>query len=192
MENEWKTETGLTREEFEKFTIYCNKSDNILDNMNRAKILGITAEDCMVLPGCEVRLGPKGHIGKRVLLGLYSYINGNVVIGDHVLIGPHCSITSNNHVFSPEKGWFANNKGEPIEIGAGSWLATGVMVTAGVKIGKCNLLCAHTVVTKDTPDYAIMAGAPSRQIGHIDPDTGQYTWYSRNPPDPNAIAGGTK
>jgi acetyltransferase-like isoleucine patch superfamily enzyme len=178
---DWKTETGLSREEFEKFTIYCNRSDNLVDNRNRARILGITAEGCMVLPGCEVRLGPNGRIGKNVLLGLYSYINGNVVIGDNVLVGPHCSITSNNHVFNAAKGWFGDNKGEPVEIGEGSWLASAVMVTAGVKVGKYNLLCAHAVVTKNTPDYAIMAGVPARQVGEINPQTGQYTWYNHNP-----------
>src|SRR5512133_521444 len=152
---EWQTETGLTREEFEKFTRYCCASDNATDNRNRALVMGITAEGTQLAPGCEVRLGKLAKIGRNVFLGLYCYINGNVTIGDNVLIGPHCSITSNNHVFNGQKDWFSDHKGEPIAIGEGSWLATGVMITAGVKIGRCNLLCANAVVTKDTPDYAI-------------------------------------
>ena len=66
-----------------------------------------------------------------------------------------------------------------ITIGRGSWLAAGVTVTAGVKIGKANLVCANAVVTKSTPDYAIMAGVPARQIGRIDPATGEYHWFSK-------------
>ena len=60
-----------------------------------------------------------------------------------------------------------------------SWLAAGVTVTAGVKIGKANLVCAQAVVTKDTEDYAIMAGVPARQVGRIDPVTGKYHWFSK-------------
>ena len=56
-------------------------------------------------------------------------------------------------------------------------VAPGVTVTAGVKIGGKNLICANAVVTRDTPDYAIMAGTPARQIGSIHPETGAYLWH---------------
>lgn len=49
----------------------------------------------------------------------------------------------------------------PITIGDGSWLASGCTVTNGVTIGRANLICANSVVTHDTPDYAIMAGTPA-------------------------------
>ena len=65
-------------------------------------------------------------------------------------------------------------------IGQGSWLASGVTVTAGVKIGKKNLICANSVVTKSTADYAIMAGTPAKQIGRIEPETGEYIWLDNN------------
>ena len=66
---------------------------------------------------------------------------------------------------------------KPITIGDGSWLASGCTVTSGVTIGRANLICANSVVTKSTPDYAIMAGTPARQIGEIDPETGEYHWF---------------
>ena len=50
-------------------------------------------------------------------------------------------------------------------------------VTPGCKIGKANLICAGAVVTKSTPDYAIMAGVPAKRVGEIDPATGEYRWY---------------
>ena len=47
-----------------------------------------------------------------------------------------------DYKFDPETGWFsARTEGdgnESIVIGQGSWLASGVTVTAGVKIGKKN------------------------------------------------------
>ena len=104
----------------------------------------------------------------------FAYVNGDVTIEDNVLIGPHCSIAAGNHKFDPQTGWFSGRTepdgDESIVIGWGSWLASGITVTGGVKIGRCNLICANSVVTRSTPDYAIMAGTPARQIGSIDPD----------------------
>jgi acetyltransferase-like isoleucine patch superfamily enzyme len=66
-----------------------------------------------------------------------------------------------------------------VVIGEGSWLASGVTVTPGVKIGKANLICAGAVLTKSTEDHSIMAGVPAKKIGHIDPSSGEYVWYSK-------------
>lgn len=38
----------------------------------------------------------------------------------------------------------------------GSWIGAGCTIAAGVSIGRCNLICAGAVVTKNTPDYAIV------------------------------------
>ena len=122
-------------------------------------------------------------IGRNINIGLYCYVNGDVTIGDNVLIGPHCSLTAGHHKYDPTTGWFSARTEEDydnsIEIGDGCWLASSVTVTAGVKVGRANLICAGAVVTKDTPDYAIMAGIPARQVGRIDPDSGEYHWFSK-------------
>jgi acetyltransferase-like isoleucine patch superfamily enzyme len=56
----------------------------------------------------------------------------------------------------------------------------GVIVTAGVTVGKSNVICANSVVTKNTPDYAIIAGTPGRVVGTIDPTTGSYNWLKNS------------
>lgn len=165
---------------FADLTYFCNESDNSADNIRRAELLGLGGRGIMVAPGAIIRI-PKDQIGKNVFIGLYSYINGNVTIGDHVLIGPHCSVAAGNHKFDPKTGWFSART-EPdgddsIVIGFGCWLASKVTITGGVKLGRANLICAGAVVTKSTPDYAIMAGVPAKQIGRIDPETGEYIWF---------------
>lgn len=170
----------LDDELFELFTRYINQGDNREDNLHRAELLGFGGRDVQIAPGAIVKLGGKGSIGSRVFVGLYTYVNGEVVIGNDVLIGPHCSLTAGNHKFDPQTGWFGlrtdSDGDESIKIGSGSWLAAGVTVTAGVKLGRCNLVCANAVVTKNTEDYLIMAGVPAKKIGHIDPQTGKYVW----------------
>ena len=170
---------GIDEEEFERFTRYCCLSDNREDNLRRARLLGF-GDDVQIAPGAVVRIG-SNRIGAGSFIGLYCYLNGDVRIGRNVLIGPHCSLPAGNHRFDPETRSFAVKRDapRPITVDDGSWLGSGCTVTNGVTIGCANLICANSVVTRDTPDFAIMAGTPARQIGRIDPETGEYHWFHK-------------
>ena len=93
------------------------------------------------------------------------------------------SILAGNHKFDPQTGWFSarteKDGDDSVVIGEGTWIASGVTVTPGVKIGRANLICAGAVLTKSTEDYAIMAGVPAKKVGYINKDTGEYVWFSR-------------
>ena len=173
---------GLTREEFEKYTVYSMASNDRESNLLRAEILGFGGKETEIAPGANVRVAPE-RIGRRSFIGLYSYLNGKVTIGDDVLIGPHCSIIAGNHKYDPATGAFTarteRDRDESVTVGDGSWLCSNVTVTPGCRIGRRNLICAGAVLTKSTPDYAIMAGVPARQVGEIDPATGEYRWFNR-------------
>ena len=52
-----------------------------------------------------------------------------------------------------------------IHIGRGTWIASGVIITGGVKIGDNAIISAGSVVTRDIPDYAIAGGIPACVIG---------------------------
>ena len=165
---------------FEQLTLYMQNTNNEEANTRRARVIGIPAPGVQVAPGATVRI-PKEQVGEGSFLGLFCYLNGDVTVGRHVLIGPHCSVVAGNHKFDPATGWFSarteQDGDERVVIGDGTWIASGVTVTPGVRIGKCNLICAGSVVTRSTPDYAIMAGVPAVQRGYIDPETGRYCWY---------------
>jgi len=173
----------ISDELFAQLTEYCNQSDNGPDDALRGELLGFGGRGVLVAPGAIIRVPDKSKIGSHIFIGLYSYVNGPVTIEDDVLIGPHCSLTAGHHKFDPATGCFSARSDKDydnsIVIGRGSWLATGVTVTAGVKIGRANLICANAVVTKSTPDYAIMAGVPACHVGRIDPKTGEYHWFSK-------------
>ena len=170
----------FTDEEFIKFCKFMHETDNVAYGLARAKALGYDIEGLSIAPGVIIHKNPYQSFGVGVRISLYTYISGKVTIGDHVLIGPNCSLPAGNHKFNAEKGWFSDRT-EPdydnsIVIGEGSWLCANVVVSAGTKVGKCNLICAGSVVTKDTEDYAIMAGIPAKKIGHIDRVTGEYIY----------------
>ena len=177
-----KAACGVSAHFFEEFVRSANLSDNREDDLTRAKIMGF-GDGVMVAPGAIIRIR-SNRIGARTFIGLYCYINGDVRIGSDVLIGPYCALPAGNHLFDPaSKAFRLRDEPRPIVIGDGSWLCNGCTVTNGVTIGRGNLICANSVVTHDTVDFAIMAGTPARQIGRIDPETGEYIWFGRETPD---------
>jgi acetyltransferase-like isoleucine patch superfamily enzyme len=55
----------------------------------------------------------------------------------------------------------------PIVIKSRVWLGANVTVTPGVTIGENAIVGAGSVVTKDVPDNAIVAGVPAKIIRFI-------------------------
>lgn len=51
-----------------------------------------------------------------------------------------------------------------VVIGHDTWIGHGVVVMPGVRIGHGAVVGSNSVVTRDVPDYAIVAGAPARPI----------------------------
>jgi acetyltransferase-like isoleucine patch superfamily enzyme len=157
-------------EQFDRYILFTNTDE---DNLRRGRLVAPHLKSCgknlKLAPGATIPWCGKLVCGDDVYIGLWSYIGGgDITLEDKVMIGPHCSLTAGDHSFNPEKDDFsAPHKREPIVIGHGTWLAAGAVVTAGVRVGRCNLIAAGAVVTKNTPDYAIMAGVPARQIGSV-------------------------
>ena len=50
----------------------------------------------------------------------------------------------------------------------GASIGANATIVCGHTIGKCAMIAAGAVVTKDVPDYALMAGVPAVQIGWVD------------------------
>lgn len=107
------------------------------------------------------------HIGKRTFINadFEAIGSGEVWIGDDVLIGPHARFYTPNHPLNPEvraEGW---EIGLPIRIEDKVWLGGSVVVCPGVTIGAGAVVAAGSVVTKDVPPGAIVAGNPARVVG---------------------------
>jgi acetyltransferase-like isoleucine patch superfamily enzyme len=112
--------------------------------------------------------GPVIVIGDRCSIGRGTSIVGlrHIEIGDDVAIGPNVYITDHNHSYGdvtvPIAGQWPHE--DPVRIGAGSWLGTGVIVLPGSDIGCHVTVAAGSVVRGSVPDRSVVAGAPARAI----------------------------
>lgn len=51
-----------------------------------------------------------------------------------------------------------------VTIGSHSWIGARVVILPGVNIGNYCVVAAGSVVTKDVPDYAVVAGVPAKLV----------------------------
>jgi len=107
----------------------------------------------------------------------FSYTGRNVII-DNSYIGKFCSIgwgvtigaqahdynriTTHPCTYPPDIP--KNIKIAQTFVGNDVWIGSNAIIRAGVKIGNGAVIGAGAVVTKDVPDYAIVAGVPARII----------------------------
>ena len=108
-------------------------------------------------------------IGDRCILNCRDTImaGADIRIGNDVIIASDCCILSEDHGFNPESEIPYYDQiliSKETTIDDGCWLGHGVIVLAGVHIGKKCVIGGGAVVTKDIPDYSMAVGNPARVI----------------------------
>src|SRR5699024_4409224 len=99
--------------------------------------------------------------------GRYSMLQGEITIGNGVMIGPYCLIyTCNHNTKDLSVPMFKQGMDvmKPVVIEDDVWIGGRVIILPGVHIGTGAIIGAGAVVTKDVPEYAIVAGNPAKII----------------------------
>ena len=94
---------------------------------------------------------------------------GKVVIEDFVFFGHGVKILARGHDYSVfDKERHSSVVEKPIHIKQGAWISSGSIILGGVTVGKNSVIGAGSVVTKDVPDYAMVAGNPAKLLKYIE------------------------
>ena len=135
--------------------------------------------------GYDVFIGANSRISNSSV-GDHSYFNTNTRVSD-ANIGKYCSFGSDvkigigshpTNMVSTHPCFYADNKGfktfadmmyyneesGKIHIGNDVWIGSNVSILNNVKIGNGAIVAMGSIVTKDVPDYAIVAGIPAKVI----------------------------
>ncbi|MBV7258518.1 acyltransferase [Erythrobacter crassostreae] len=112
-------------------------------------------------PAGLLRIGDGAQINPNVTLDL----TGHLEIGDNALISENSFLYTHDHGLDPRSEPTAYNK----TIGKNSWIGMrSIILPRCQKIGESAVVGAGSVVVKDVPDGAIVAGSPARIVGWKD------------------------
>ena len=122
----------------------------------------IIGKDCSL--GQNVNIGPGVRIGNGVRIQNNVSVYEGVEIEDNVFCGPSCVFTN---VLSPRAHFPAHGEYTRTLVREGASLGANSTIVCGHTVGRSALVAAGAVVTRDVPDYALMAGVPARRIGWV-------------------------
>ena len=121
--------------------------------------------------GTFVEIQKNASIGARCKISSHTFICEGVQIEDEVFIGHGVMFINDrfpratNADGSPqsESDWQV----EPTVVRRTASIGSNATIVSGITVGVGALVGAGAVVTKDVPDYAIVAGVPARVIGDV-------------------------
>ena len=89
---------------------------------------------------------------------------GGITIEDDVMIAANVSLITNNHDVYDRPVLLC----KPVHIKQGAWIGANATILPGVTVGKYAVVAAGSIVTKDVPDYTVVAGNPAKVIKELD------------------------
>ncbi|MEV0949540.1 acyltransferase [Promicromonospora sp. NPDC050249] len=111
-------------------------------------------------------------IGADCSINPYAVVRGEIRMGDGVRIGAHTSILGFNHSMATDRPIHQQGTwSKGITLGDDVWIGSNATILDGVTVGDHVIIGAGSVVTKDVPDWAVVAGNPARVLRDRRTDT---------------------
>lgn len=129
---------------------------------NRLKDLGIDIEKPInILNINKLKVTPPIYIGPNANL----YLRAELHIGSGTIIGPNLTVHTANHQYEGHAVPYDDIYiGKNVIIEENVWIGANVTILPGIKIGRGAIIGACSVITKDIPEFAIVAGNPAKIV----------------------------
>src|SRR5689334_23165729 len=119
--------------------------------------------------GSFVEIQRNASIGSDCKISSHSFLCEGVTLEDGVFVGHGVMFTNDLHPRAVNADGSLQTDADwsvvPTLVRARASIGSNATILAGITIGAGALIGAGAVVTKDVPDYAIVAGVPARVIG---------------------------
>jgi acetyltransferase-like isoleucine patch superfamily enzyme len=111
--------------------------------------------------------------GNHIYVGKECHFGADVSLGSYVLIASRVSFVGGDHEWKLVGVPIIRTGRETLKevtVGDDVWIGHGATILHGVTLGEGCIIAAASVVTKNVPPYAIVAGNPARVIRNRFPD----------------------
>lgn len=144
--------------------------------MSKSNIVNSLGASPKALIGHHIVVGRASQIDSMSSVDSYTYIGDRccvtrAYIGRYVSIGNNVSIGPGEHSLdklSTSSQFYGGAYDELTQgdctIESDAWIGVDAVVLRGVRVGIGAVVAANAVVTRDVPDYAVVAGVPARVI----------------------------
>jgi UDP-2-acetamido-3-amino-2,3-dideoxy-glucuronate N-acetyltransferase len=119
-------------------------------------------QDCVL--GQNVYMGGKARMGNGVKVQNNVSIYDRVILEDDVFCGPSMVFTN---VINPRSAVERKDEYKDTLVKKGASIGANATIVCGATLGRYCFIGAGAVVTKDVPDFALMAGVPARHLGWV-------------------------
>ena len=123
----------------------------------------VIGKDCSL--GQNVNVANNVHIGNQCKIQNNVSLYEGVELEDGVFCGPSCVFTNDLTPRARYPKGSANYKKTLVRQGAS--IGANATIVCGHTVGENAMVAAGSVVTKDVPPYALVAGLPARLIGYV-------------------------
>jgi acetyltransferase-like isoleucine patch superfamily enzyme len=122
--------------------------------------------------GTFVEIQKNAVIGRNVKISSHTFVCEGVQIQDNVFVGHNVSFINDKYPRSANADGSLQTEADwqvvPTLVKKGASIGTSVTVLCGVTIGENAIVGAGSVVTKDVPDNAVVAGNPARILRKLE------------------------
>ena len=115
---------------------------------------------------CGVNIGKGVFIG--TLVSFDSEFPNLITLEDEVAVGPNAVVLC-HAAASPfhQRTGIYKSPTKPVLVKYGAWLGSGCIILPGVTVGIGSVVAAGAVVSRDVPDFTVVAGNPARAVSKI-------------------------